>query len=1462
MADNELYWKLILDDKDFNKSVDRAVLKVKGLGNVNIGASKNVMSQIAAGASEAEKNVGRLSKLWTILGENDMPSLRYALYDVSNNLRNIAAISTALAVTPLGFSIKYEREFANVIRTNQLVNDSTDDTTKAIRDNLLQIAQTTPISWEDVTNIATLAGQLGIAQGYITEFTETVAKFAATTDLTVEGAATAFGRLDQLIAGVDGNFQGLGSAILAVGVDSVATESQIVNVSTQIASMANLAKITAPEIIGLSGALASLGIRPELARGTVTRLFSNIGKSAAEGGFNVAEFGRLTGRTAEQFVADWDTKPGAVLQDFFDGINKEGPEAERTLRQLGITSVRDIPAILRLAQNSDEVRRLIGLSSEEYLRAGIVSEQYGVISQTTGEQLKRLTQNFATLQATIGDSVGPLSGFVQFLNNVVQGLNNLAGTGLGQALSGVAIAFSLLVAGVASLGSVLVGAIAGSIALRFAVDQLNKTGAFNIATNRGMTATLVEVGRAALGTSLSMRTMAGSTYIANGAMATLGATLRIMPIIGAVLVGISLLTAALGAWGDESSKAQKNVDKFFGGLDGLRSALEADADAFDEATGRMQDGSEAIATYTTKAEDNSDGLLDAAKAAEEFADSQKLVEDSVNAASDALDGQTLVAADKTLEYLQSQLLNQEDIVRAFGDPTFQQAFVDAGVEINDLLVAGIQGQDTSEILRPIAEDLKRQANELRNEVRKPYSMGGTGFTEFLLDPKVREAYQAQLDEIARLDALYDVVTESITDFTETEKTAIDGAVELNKGLSALEEGFTGTTVKANLAEDAIRGILDSLYAESDYIRDVEDSLNGLADAMAENVDLSESTQAAIESILQAPDQDVDVILGNLFGLLTLLQAQGPQTAASQEMVRAAMEAVGVQANIATGEVLTYASGLNAVANFDAANFQEILSAAMDKVANSAGGASSKVKTLADQFKELTKSIFDPVKNAQDAAQTIIDLGESYSELGDGAFYASGEIRDAVDSITASASTPEEAISNLNLLFNKLSSTVGSSTAPSLQFLRSVIDRLAGEFGIASDAIQQATMDMSFFDDGVQSVQKEVRTLLDYAGDLSSVISRAFSIRFDTIRNIDNIADSWDKLRQNIEDAKTEIESLQQAQSDLAADRAIKSYFLSVAESYGDMLRAAQLRKELADLDRQQAENATQLQTAQATAGGDLTGTGEGARQNRSDLIDLVAQYQTYITTLAESGASQDELRAATNKARQEFIQQALELGYQEEVVLQYAQAFDDVTTAIDNVPRNITVDANVNPALQALNELNAKLIDNINSAVRLNRVLADTKQLDPKLPPKTVVEIVPAKSTYSTTTPSRAEYEFRKAMANIGKFDSGGYTGAGGKYQPAGIVHKGEYVVPSQYVNQSSGLPNANFLAQLQNGMRGYANGGFVGGGGDGTMMVELSPYDRKLLADAGNVQLRLNGRVVAEATNASNYNEARRGSN
>ncbi|MCB5409161.1 hypothetical protein [Pseudogemmobacter faecipullorum] len=60
-------------------------------------------------------------------------------------------------------------------------------------------------------------------------------------------------------------------------------------------------------------------------------------------------------------------------------------------------------------------------------------------------------------------------------------------------------------------------------------------------------------------------------------------------------------------------------------------------------------------------------------------------------------------------------------------------------------------------------------------------------------------------------------------------------------------------------------------------------------------------------------------------------------------------------------------------------------------------------------------------------------------------------------------------------------------------------------------------------------------------------------------------------------------------------------------------------------------------------------------------------------------------------------------------------------------------------------------------------------------------------------------------------FAEGGYTGAGGKYEPAGVVHKGEYVFSKETVQR---LGAANLDRLHQSARRGYASGGLVGDAG------------------------------------------------
>lgn len=65
------------------------------------------------------------------------------------------------------------------------------------------------------------------------------------------------------------------------------------------------------------------------------------------------------------------------------------------------------------------------------------------------------------------------------------------------------------------------------------------------------------------------------------------------------------------------------------------------------------------------------------------------------------------------------------------------------------------------------------------------------------------------------------------------------------------------------------------------------------------------------------------------------------------------------------------------------------------------------------------------------------------------------------------------------------------------------------------------------------------------------------------------------------------------------------------------------------------------------------------------------------------------------------------------------------------------------------------------------------------------------------------------AVGNFFRFASGGYTGDGGKHDPAGVVHKGEFVFTKE-ATQRLGVDNLYRL--MDAGKRGYASGGHVGG--------------------------------------------------
>lgn len=108
-------------------------------------------------------------------------------------------------------------------------------------------------------------------------------------------------------------------------------------------------------------------------------------------------------------------------------------------------------------------------------------------------------------------------------------------------------------------------------------------------------------------------------------------------------------------------------------------------------------------------------------------------------------------------------------------------------------------------------------------------------------------------------------------------------------------------------------------------------------------------------------------------------------------------------------------------------------------------------------------------------------------------------------------------------------------------------------------------------------------------------------------------------------------------------------------------------------------------------------------------------------------------------------------------------------------------------------------------------------------------------------------------LGGIGKifgFATGGYTGDGGTHEPAGIVHGGEYVFSRKAV-QNAGVYN---LEAMHNRLKGYANGGFVGGMPQMPQMPRIpSMNDFRMLKSAKQQNMGVDITVGVSADNNGN---------
>jgi TP901 family phage tail tape measure protein len=789
-----------------------------GAGNTSVGAGSQQRMAAAKQEIAAIKDIDEAEQKRSKNAQNNLARERYALYDVAAAYTMVAGGAALAIAATAKTSIEFERAFANVARTTDFVSIKIGAAADSMRSSLQALADEIPVTFGEITQIATIGNQLGIAQGALVAFTDTVAKFSSTTGVSVEATAMAFGRIGELLGVAPENFEKLGSAIAFAGVNAVATEEQILSVTKEIATTAKMAKFTTPEIVGLSTALSSLGIAPEAARGSIIRTFAGINAAISEGGDKLNSYAQIAGMSAAEFSKQWQDNGQVAFDSFLEGLqamSAGGQNLDTVLRDIGMKNVRDIQTIQKLGDNYQVYADSIRDANKGFDEATFLGEAYSKIQDTLAARLQVLQNNFANLFSSIGEGSTQFSilGFglkeaVTILGNLVKGLDNFAKSPVGSFIVGILTLLTALTAALAAVN---------------AVASLGRASMLAFATSMGV----AKVSADGLIVSVNKATLAAKIF--STAAKAVG-----------WLAAIGLITGALSLLAEAFTPVQQRADNLIGGFAGLQEALGADYTAAlarfgsDTSVG-MAIASNAIDGATVSVDNNSEAVR---KAAEQQAGlaliSGGALADGIEGATKKIDSQNVVLGENFDAWVKTRIASSEAFQNFAADKGAMDALKEIKFNIQDALDVAKSGGSVTQYITDLGNAALKSgklseastvkllallaaarvagggvydiANLLEGAVAESYILGG-------LMPEVADATGDAAGEASELEDRLNGSSRAlrtVVDYANDLRSVFSRAFEIRFGRKeALDDIASGWNNIAEKADSAKKSIADA-----------------------------------------------------------------------------------------------------------------------------------------------------------------------------------------------------------------------------------------------------------------------------------------------------------------------------------------------------------------------------------------------------------------------------------------------------------------------------------------------------------------------------------------------------------------------------------------------------------------------------------------------------------------------------
>lgn len=317
----------------------------------------------------------------------------------------IAGVGGAMAV-----SAKAAMDFESAFTGVQKTVEGSRQQFGALADSLVQLSKDIPVAASELARIAELGGQLGVGIGNITEFSETIAKLGATTNLSAEQAALGFARFANIMGVAQSDFDQLGDVIVELGNNLPATENEILQLGLRLAPIATVAKASADEVFALSATLAAVGQPAERAGTAIQRTIVQMQQAIALGTDDLKLFAEVAGMSMEEFGKLFQQSSIKALEAFVTGLNKmgaDGAEATIALSKLGVTGVRQQQVLLALASASSTFSTALADANYQMGEGSALTEEANKRFLDTRENMKMTANAVSAVARAFGEELTP-----------------------------------------------------------------------------------------------------------------------------------------------------------------------------------------------------------------------------------------------------------------------------------------------------------------------------------------------------------------------------------------------------------------------------------------------------------------------------------------------------------------------------------------------------------------------------------------------------------------------------------------------------------------------------------------------------------------------------------------------------------------------------------------------------------------------------------------------------------------------------------------------------------------------------------------------------------------------------------------------------------------------------------------------------------------------------------------------